>query len=88
MSFKISDFKSTMDRFGGPARPHLFEVTLSKIKNEPSSEINGQTISFFCNSVNFPGVVVENGQMTINPQECEFLVYKIESLLELKRFLK
>jgi len=64
MSFKISDFKSTMDRFGGPARPHLFEVTLSKIKNEPSSEINGQTISFFCNSVNFPGIAVEQGLMT------------------------
>lgn len=62
MSFRISDFKTTMDQFGGPARVNLFEVILSK-KNEPYSSIDSRTISFFCNSVNFPGVTVENGQM-------------------------
>lgn len=63
MSFKISDFKTTMDRFGGPARPNLFEVILFK-EPEPNSSIEARTISFFCNAINFPGIQVENGQMT------------------------
>ena len=63
MSFRISDFKSTMDQFGGPARVNLFEVILSK-KNEPYSSLDSRTVSFFCNSVNFPGVAVENGIMS------------------------
>ena len=63
MSFRISDFKTTMDRFGGPARPNLFEVLISKAP-EPSSSMDARSISFFCNQVNFPGVQVEQGQMT------------------------
>jgi len=63
MSFRISDFKTTMDRFGGPARPNLFEVILFK-EPEPNSSVEARTISFFCNAVNFPGVQVENGTMT------------------------
>ena len=35
MSFRISDFKTTMDRFGGPARVNLFEVRLENKKQEP-----------------------------------------------------
>jgi hypothetical protein len=63
MSFRISDFKTTMDQFGGPARVNLFEVILSK-KNEPYSSLDSRTVSFFCNAVNFPGIQVENGTMT------------------------
>ena len=63
MSFNISEFKTTMDRFGGPARLNLFEVIL--IKNpEPNSNMDARNISFFCNSINFPGISVENGSMT------------------------
>lgn len=63
MSFRISDFKTTMDQFGGPAHANLFEVILSK-KNEPYSSIDSRTLSFFCNAVNFPGIQIENGTMT------------------------
>ena len=61
MSFRISDFKTTMNKFGGPARPNLFEVVLFNV--EPNSDMDPRSISFFCNSVNFPGISVENGQM-------------------------
>lgn len=65
MSFKISDFKATMDRFGGPARLNLFEVIITRPFLEPNSKIEGgNQLSFFCNSVNFPGISVENGSMT------------------------
>ena len=63
MSFRISDFKTTMDQFGGPAHVNLFEVILSK-KNEPNTSMDSRNISFFCSAVNFPGIGVENGQMT------------------------
>lgn len=64
MSFRISDFKTTMDRFGGPARVNLFEVRLENKKQEPNTAIDSRTISFFCNNVNFPGIQVETGMMT------------------------
>lgn len=62
MSFRISDFKTTMDRFGGPARPNLFEVQIIKDR-EPNSSMDSRNISFFCTNVNFPGISVEQGQM-------------------------
>ena len=64
MSFRISDFKTTMDKFGGPARSNLFEVIITK-GDEPNSKVeNGRQLAFFCNAVNFPGIGVENGTMT------------------------
>lgn len=62
MSFKISEFKTTMDRFGGPARLNLFEIVLMK-SPEPNSNMDARNISFFCSNVNFPGISVENGTM-------------------------
>lgn len=63
MPFNINDFKSVMNRYGGPAMSSLFEVELS-----PSS-IDGTTIApgiittsdlrFFCQSVSVPGVNLE-----------------------------
>ena len=65
MSFRISDFKTTMDKYGGPARLNLFEVRLENKSAEPGvSKDMTREISFFCTNVNFPGVAVEQGQMT------------------------
>lgn len=65
MSFKISEFKSTMDKYGGPARLNLFEVRLENKSTEPGvSKDMTREISFFCTNVNFPGVAVEQGTMT------------------------
>ena len=87
MSFRISDFKTTMDKFGGPARPNLFEVMLFK-DAEPGSNMDSRNISFFCTGVNFPGIQVEQAvmanvaqlptsfpmRMTPQPITCTFLL--------------
>lgn len=64
MSFNISKFKTTMDKYGGPARSNLFEVIISK-PAEVNSKIDPSTeFGFFCNRVNFPGIAIETGQFT------------------------
>jgi len=63
MSFNISRFKSTMDKYGGPARTSLFEVVISKA-GEPNSSMDSRDLTFFCKSANFPGVQIENSVMT------------------------
>lgn len=63
MAFNISRFKSTINKYGGPARPSLFEVTFSKEK-ETNSSMTGRDITFFCNSVNLPGITIENQTFT------------------------
>lgn len=55
MPFNISDFKSSVDKFGGLARPSLFEVTLTKTR-EVNSRIENRDLTFFCTQTNFPGI--------------------------------
>ncbi len=64
MSFNISRFKSTFDKYGGPARPSLFEVNVYKYKETNSNIDPIADFSFFCKSANFPGVELETQQMT------------------------
>ena len=64
MSFSISKFKTTMDKYGGPAKGNLFEVIISKGPETNSNIDPSREFSFFCNSVNFPGIGVETGQFT------------------------
>lgn len=64
MPFNISNFKSTIDKYGGPARNSLYEVTVSKIK-EANSALDPQTeFQFFCQRANFPGIKIENATMS------------------------
>ncbi|MDB4331275.1 hypothetical protein N9987_00050 [bacterium] len=63
MAFNISDFKSTLDKFGGPARTSLFEVVITKSR-EVNAEITSRDLTFFCSSVNMPGVNIEAVPMT------------------------
>ena len=64
MTFSINKFKTTMDKYGGPAKANLFEVTLGKYK-ETNSNIEPTTeFSFFCTRATFPGIGVETGSMT------------------------
>jgi len=64
MAFNISNFKSTLDKFGGPARASLFEVTISK-SNEENSAINAQReLQFFCQTASLPGINIENAAFT------------------------
>lgn len=64
MSFNISRFKSTLDKYGGPARSSLFEVIISKYPETNSSIDPVSEFSFFCKSANFPGLNIENQTMT------------------------
>ena len=63
MAFNISRFKTTLDKYGGPARANLFEVTISK-GSEPNSKMNSQDLTFFCSNIIFPGIAIETQQMT------------------------
>jgi len=64
MAFNISNFKTTIDKYGGPARSSLYEVSITKIK-EGNSALDPQTeFQFFCQRANFPGIQIENGAMT------------------------
>lgn len=64
MAFNISNFKSTFDKYGGPARPSLFEVIITKNFQENNSKIDPvREFSFFCKSVNFPGMTAELAAM-------------------------
>lgn len=71
MPFNISRFKSTLDKYGGPARSSLFEVVITKA-SEANSSMTDKDLTFFCTNVNFPGINIENsqyyavGQMPLN----------------------
>jgi hypothetical protein len=61
--FNISEFKSVMNKHGGPARTSLFEVVISdnSIDGTPigGSGITKSDLRFFCQSVSVPGVNLE-----------------------------
>lgn len=75
MPFDITRFKSTVDRFGGPARSSLFEVTITPYKDSASrgNEIFGaREFTFFCKTANVPGVFIttaENAQVGQLPKQ-------------------
>ena len=65
MAFRINEFKSQMDWFGGPARGSLFEIQISRPKNV-KSRANSRDLTFFCKNASIPGIVfgaVQNDQV-------------------------
>lgn len=56
MTFNISDFKSTVDKWGGPARTNLFEVIFSNVPKAPRSAMTLQDLTFFCQTATLPGI--------------------------------
>lgn len=69
MPFNISEFKSTFERFGGPARSNLFEVRISKLPRGVSTLVGPRDFRFFCQSVQIPGVVFEEAAMVHPAQQ-------------------
>ena len=55
MAFSITDFKSQMDRFGGPQRQSLFEVTINNFPVNTSA-MDTRDLTFFCKNVAIPGL--------------------------------
>lgn len=70
MSFNISEFKSVMNRYGGPARNNLFEVLISATNTSGRTlvpgVINPGDLRFFCQTVSVPGVNLETAQYRPN----------------------
>jgi hypothetical protein len=56
MAFNISEFKSRMDGFGGPARTSLFTVQLIGGPGIGNQFITGNDLMFFCKNVTLPGI--------------------------------
>lgn len=57
MAFNIADFKSTIEKHGGPGKNNLFEVSLSSPKALWSDERFGNTdVKFFCKTATLPGI--------------------------------
>lgn len=56
MSFRISEFKSTFDQFGGPAHGNLFQVTITGYPNTVNSLLGSKELTFFCKTATIPAV--------------------------------
>jgi hypothetical protein len=68
MAFRISEFKSQMDWFGGPARGSLFEVQIISPRNI-KSRANSRDMVFFCKNATIPGMVISAAE---NQQVAQF----------------
>lgn len=58
MTFSISKFKSSMDKFGGPDRGSLFEVQIINFPTN-NSKVDARDLTFFCKNVGIPGMNFE-----------------------------
>lgn len=68
MAFSISDFKTNMDKFGGPARGSLFEVIITR-PNGIKSRASDRDLTFFCKNASLPGIMFG---FTQNDQVAQF----------------
>lgn len=61
--FNISEFKSRMDKHGGPGRTSLFEVSISPTTRTGNIIVPGiissDDLRFFCQTVSVPGINLE-----------------------------
>lgn len=55
MAFRINEFKSQMDWFGGPSRGSLFEVQIVGFPGV-KSRANSRDLVFFCKNATIPGM--------------------------------
>ena len=66
MAFNISNFKSSFERYGGPAKANLFEIQLSKLprfmpENKQMDYL--REIKFFCSEVTFPAININTSEI-------------------------
>jgi hypothetical protein len=63
MAFRINEFKSQMDWFGGPARGSLFEVQIFPNQSSTTkSRANSRDLVFFCKNATIPGMSINATQ--------------------------
>lgn len=89
MAFSISEFKSQMDWFGGPARGSLFQVQITP-KHQSSSRASPRDLIFFCKNATIPGMVFSSATyepvaqmrrvmpMTWNPEPVQ-MIFMLDS---------
>ncbi len=53
---RISEFKSTFDKFGGPSHANLFQVTITGYPSAVNSVIGPRDLTFFCKTAQIPSV--------------------------------
>jgi hypothetical protein len=53
---RISEFKSTFDKFGGPSQSNLFQVTISGYPEGINSLMSSKDLTFFCKTAQIPSV--------------------------------
>jgi len=58
MAFNIQEFKSRMDRYGGPARTNLFMVELAA-PNDSNVPMPSRDLRFFCKTATIPSITIE-----------------------------
>jgi len=68
MAFRINEFKSQMNWYGGPSRGSLFEVQIFP-KGYNASRVNSRDLVFFCKNAIIPGMVI---QAVENQQVAQF----------------
>lgn len=56
--FNISEFKSRINKFGGPGRTSLFVVKFAQ-RGVPSEFISTDDLRFFCQTITVPGINLE-----------------------------
>ena len=61
MAFSIDDFRAALDKYGGLARPNIFQVEFygnSKNTLWVDPKFNNRDVPFFCQTITFPGTSV------------------------------
>jgi len=56
VSFNISEFKSTLDKYGGPAKNNLFEMRINRFPKNLRSSITARDLRFFAQTASIPGM--------------------------------
>jgi len=66
--FNINEFKSVMNKYGGPAKSNLFVVSLGNFRagNRKTEFITQQDLRFFCSEVVVPSLNINSASYTPN----------------------
>jgi hypothetical protein len=98
MSFNINEFKSQMNRFGGPARTSLFQVQFVGTPILFGTNARERDLTFFCSNAQIPGMTATTSDylsvggrpktfvtgMNNEPASCVFM---LDSDHQIQRFL-
>lgn len=82
-AFNIANFRSVIDSYGGIMRNNLFRVEIIPPTFMNSTGITNQTLTFFCEATNLPGVRINTHQVRrygVGPKEHMPMNHAFDSL--------